>query len=346
MKSLTEMSYENFAFFQFLGNTISPSGILDMLWRMPSSPGLSAQTAALAAEPEIADHFEAFTRSILDHTLMDSDGRVIELPAYFTDAYTFSATASKDFSGKPFVAARYQVSFASEESFTLDTHETGDGRSSSRASGSIGGWEPLPVTISGGCDALPYFLYTVTTIPGAERTVTITTTSVTDSPCDWCLVGRWEAENASVVNYMQSIVDKGGSDVPTVESAEGVMFMEFAADGTGAGGYEKLKVLESGVNGNPNINVVVTFDGNSSGPFTADGSQLTGLQSAINIGVKVDVTAGGVRISSSTVPFAPGDLPVGSAIPSRYTCAENILSIWPPVSGGSADPIVYQRKSR
>ena len=341
-RPLTNMSYGNFAFFQFMGNRIHPEGVIAMLRTMPTIPGLDAQIAALAAVPDMEATFEEFVRSVLDNTLYDSDGETINIPINYTNEFLFTDIASIDFSGQPFVVARYRITFAGEREFTIFSVSVGAGRSGARVGGAAGGWALIPVNV-GGCGELEYILYVITTTPGVERAETIATTSVTEAPCDECLIGRWEATNDSIISYMQAVVSAGGDNVPTVESVTGTMFMEFDANGFGFGGYENLTVHETGVGGNEGTEVFYTFDGFSGGAYRADGSVLTGMSETTDIVVTVQIFANGVSMGSSTVPFRQEDFPVGSAIPTGYTCDGDTLTVWPPVAGTIVEPITYIR---
>ena len=337
---LMKMDYENFAFFQFMGNRISPVGVIAMLRTMPTTPGLAAQLAALAAVPDMENTFEEFARAVIDNTIMDSDGSAIIFPEKFTEEYIFTDLSSKYFYGHPFVVARYLVSFTSEKIFTVETSQDGTGRSAWRTGATD--WGPFPATAASGCEDLPYdALYVITTTPAVVRTEIVTTTNIADASseetCDQCLIGRWEAANVSIVSYMQSVVDKGGADTPTVESVSGTMFMEFGADGTGAGGYENLIVHETGVGVVASTEVLVTFDGFSSGPYTANGSSLTGLSETTDILVTVQIPS----LGSTTVPFNQEDFPVSTGVPTLYTCEGDTLTMWPPTDG--ATPIIYIR---
>ena len=258
---LTDMSYENFAFFQFLGSRIGPIALIAMLRDMPTHPGRDFQLAALAAVPEMEATFEEFVRSVLDNTLIDSDGGPINIPVNYTTEFLFTDISSIGFPGSPFVVARYKVSFAGEKEFSVSSVPDGEaGRSGARGGGATGGWASIPESVRG-CGELEYVLYVITTTPGAERKETVATTMVTANPCDECLFGRWEATNDSIISYMQSVAAAGGVNAPTVESATGTMFMEFEADSIGSGGYENLKVHETGVGGVASAEVFVTFDG-------------------------------------------------------------------------------------
>ncbi len=217
----------------------------------------------------------------------------------------------------------------------------GEGRSAARRLGEPETWALIPESVRA-CGELGYVLYVITTTPAALRTETIATTTATEAPCDECLIGRWEATNESMLSYMQSVTSAGGDDVPTVESVTGIAFLEFDANGTGAGGYEDFKVHETGVGGNEGTEVFFTFEGQSSGPYTADGSALIGLSGTTEMVVTVQILANGVSITS-TVPFGPDDFPVSSAISTPYTCDGDTLTTWPPAEG--AEPIEWIRTS-
>jgi hypothetical protein len=340
---LTDMSYENFAFFQFLGGRIGPIALIAMLSDMPTHPGRDFQIAALAAVPEMEATFEEFVRSVLDNTLIDSDTGPINIPVNYTNEFLYTDISSIDFSGSPFVVARYKISFAGEKEFSVSSVADGAGRSAARRLGDPEAWAPIPESVRA-CGELGYVLYVITTIPAAVRTETIATTAVTEAPCDACLIGRWEATNESMLSYMQSVVSTGGEDVPTVESVTGVAFLEFNETGTGAGGYEDFKVHATGMGGNEGTEVFFTFQGQSSGPYTADGSALTGLSGGSDeMLVTMQILANGVSIGPSTVPIGAEGFPVGASVSTPYTCDGDTLTTWPPAEG--VEPIEWIKVS-
>jgi hypothetical protein len=331
IKPLTNLSYEDFVFFQFWGNRIGADGVIATLRTMPTRPGREAQLAALAAVSGMEETFEEFVRSILDKTLIDSDGSNMGFDFDFNEEFSFTDNQYKDFSSNPFIFSRFLVNF---DSVAVETLSDGVGRSAWRASESVGGWGPFPATAASGCEVLSYILYVITTTPDVVRTETA---MVTDAPCDDCLIGRWEATNDSMLSYMQSVISVG-DDAPTVESTSGVAFMEFDANGTGAGGYEDFNVNATGVGGNEANEVLVNFEGFSSGPFTADGDALIGLSETTDMLVTVQGVANGVSFSS-TVPFGPDDFPVNSTISTAYSCDGDSLTTWPPAEG--VEPIEW-----
>ena len=344
---LTSMGHENFAFFQFMGNSISPEGVIDMLAHMPTTPGLDAQVAALAAVPGMDDHFEGFVRSVLDETLMDSDGNAMTFLTSYTDQFTFLSgfTIQVFPSRQPFVVTRYWVTFAAEMEFALSVEPVaagGEGRSAVRLiDGKQGEWASLPEVV-GGCDLQHYVLYVITTTPGSVPHRDRFHYHRTEAPCDRCLLGSWEATNDSVIAYMQSAAV--GDNAPKVESAAGSMFLRFEATGTGSGGYKQLTLHQRGGNYLEGAEVIVTMDGASSGRYTADGFAMTGLSHPSGtsaVSVSVEIIVNGTSLGSTTSPLRPEDFPVGSALPTRYICDGDTLTTWPPFDG--AEPIEWLR---
>jgi hypothetical protein len=176
-----------------------------------------------------------------------------------------------------------------------------------------------------------------------ERTETITTNNVSEAPCDRCLIGSWEATNDSMVAYMQSAGVAGEAPGPVIRSIIGKMFMEFDAIGTGIGGYEKLRVHETGAGNIEGVDVFVTFDGYSSGRYTANGSLLTGLSDTTGVSVSVEIFLNGNSLGTSSDPLKPEDFPIRTGYPTRYTCEGDTLTSWPFAEGVSAEPLVWTR---
>ncbi len=348
---LTEMAHENFAFFQYMGTAIGPAGVMVMIDMMPTTPGREAQVAALAEVPGIDVYFDEFVRTVVDNTLVDTDGTTITLPTSYTEQFLFFETAvSRVFtSQQPFVVARYWVIFAGEKEFTLNIEITyafgGGGFSGWRyIDGKPGDWAPLKEII-GGCDPLHYVLYAITTTPGSERAETVTTTLVTEAPCDRCLIGNWQATNESVVTYMQSVLSASGNTGAVVKIASGTMNMNFQTDGTGASGYKNLILNQTGGDFVEGAEVIVTFDGSSSGRYTADGTQLTGLSDTTSISVIVEIMVNGASLGTTTTPFGLEESTVGVAHPTLYTCEGDTLTTWPYAEGVTAQPVIWTRSS-
>lgn len=353
-RPVTAMTYQNFAFFQFLGNQLGPAGVIAFLRQMPVTPGVDQQLAALSAVPRIEDLWEGFARALFDRTLLDSDGSVANIPGSYTNQFTLNGAGSVTMSGGPFVLARYQLVFGGEKEFVVTETTAGAGRSAARPSGVVAPWQPLPATL-GDCSNRAYLVYTLTTTVGAERVHTVTVPSVTDLACDRCVVGTWQSTPESVLGYFQSILaqTRGGSESVDVAEVSGAMVAEFRQDGTASFGYDNLvvhQVLSAvGVLGGPAMqtDIFISFNGTTTGTYRADGTNITGSGPGAGIQVTVDTYVNNVFMGTTNLPIRPEDFPVGAPLPTRYTCSGNTLTMWPPVSGvPDVHPIEYRRVSR
>lgn len=340
---LTQMTYENFAFFQFLGNRSSPDDVIAFLRQMPTTPGVNQQLAALSAVPGIEDTWEEFARALLDRTLLDSDGSVANIPPSYTAQFTLHGNSDTTLRGNPFVLARYLLTFGSEQELAILTTPAGPGRSAARISGTSGGWAPLPASITG-CGETNYLVYTLTTTVGAERTDTVSTTLVAERPCDRCVIGQWRSTPESVLGYFQSIIahtdDSGQVEVTEVS---GALVMEFRPDGTAVSGYDNL-VVHQVVTNNGVLDIFISFSGTSTGTYMADGTNIVGSGPSAEMIATVDTYLNNQFMGTTTIPVRAEDFPAAAPLPMPYICSGNTLTMWPPVSGvPGVQPIVYQR---
>ena len=336
-RPLTGMSYENFAFFQFMGNRVGPEGVIRMMRTLPTSPGVDAQLAALAAIPGIELTFEEFVRSVIDHSLKDTDGRAIIFPEEFTDTIFFTDIESQVFAGQAFVAARYMVVFPNEKRFSAETRSTGEGRSAWRVSEPAGGWGPFPASASGRCNELQVLMYATTTTPGAEREETLSTTSVTADPCDGCLdraVGGDERQPGRLLAVGRCRgrcrpPQGGRHDGDSVSGVPGrrhrlgrVRTIQGTRDGAGRRGRHRgvcdLRWLRRG-----------TLHG---GRFTLIAAYEAGTAGAGVIVVTAELFTNGPPWAHRRSPFGR-DLPVVSGIPTTYSCEGDTLTMFPPARG-------------
>jgi hypothetical protein len=135
-----------------------------------------------------------------------------------------------------------------------------------------------------------------------------------------------------------------------VEGVTGRLFATFSENGSSSAGFENFQVWQSidgeGLNGRVSTtDMYLTFNGVSTGRYTASGGSLIGSGPGGAITVKVDTYVEDVFISSTDIPFRPEDFPGGSATPTRYTCSGDTLTMWPPVPGITVSPVVYQRQA-
>lgn len=346
--SLVDMEYQNVVFFQYLANRVGDEGVLRLMDSMPSSGGRAAELSALAGYPDIENLFHSFAKAYLNGEILDTGGGPIGTSPRMDRLRTFDSSRTESIPTNTFVLTRAVFVFPERKRYTI-TEEGADGLLAAARPLDSEGWAALPTELVSSCGDLIY-IYTITKASASDGAQDVSVGSEVEEleeseGCDRCVVGRWEATNDSVITYMQSVIDAGREDIPTVESVTGTMFMEFEAYGTGAAGYENLKVHETGVGGNEGTEAFYTFEGFSSGPYTANGSALVGLSGTTEMVVTVQIVANGVAIGSTTFPVRPEDFPVSSATSTRYTCDGDTLTMWPPVPDITVEPIIYIRTS-
>ncbi len=351
---LTEMDYENFIFFQHLGNRLGPAGVITFLRRMPVAPGSERQLAALAATPGIEDLWEEFARGVVDQTIRDSDGSLARIPESFSSVVTINGNHSVMLIGNPFVLARHRIVFRGEKQYAIVETSEGPGRSAAQLRGTRA-WRPMPATISN-CSEREYLLYTLTTTPNAQRAVTLSATVNGDLSCDRCIFGQWRSTPESLLEYFRSVIPPsgGGSASVRVEAVTGAMVAEFREDGTAMAGYDNLRIhqtlVDTSLSGSSvNADIFIQFSGTTSGTYNADGTNLittfaSGSERALV--VTVETYANGQFMGRTTMSVRPEDFPLGASVPFRYTCTETTLTVWIPVpSISNVAPIEFRRVS-
>jgi len=236
------------------------------------------------------------------------------------------------------------VIFAGEREYELSIESTSDlYETGAHLEGTTGNWASIPATV-GGCDELAYLLYVLTAEPGdLEVTETITATTVTETFCDRCLIGSWEATNESMKAFMQSAGVAGEAAGPEIMSVNGRMVMRFEGTGVGSSAYDRLSVREKGSGEIEGVDVIVLLDGAASGRYSADGSELIAFTDTTNISLSVEIFLNGASLGESVDPLDPEDLLFRPGYPTRYACEGDTLSTWPPVEGITIEPIMWMR---
>jgi hypothetical protein len=346
-ESLTAMSYENFAFFQFVADRFGgPNAVLAILQALPTTPGIAEQIAALAAYPNMDGMFEQFAQVFLDRQLMDTSGETISFPERYSATNTVSGTVALSYGAEPFVLRRFAINFAPKKHFGTTTTSSGAGHDAAHIRGVTGGWAPIPADLNSGCGGTPYVLYVVNTQPGDERDYTLESTLIGDAPCDECLIGSWQGTTDSYMSYLQSVLGSVGE--VTFDSISGGVFADFQDTGLGAGEYQNFVVQytvhTSTVPGSPlDIQFTMTFNGLSSGMWTADGTNLafSGQEGGIDYTLQATANGQSMDLGGNSMPDIPTS-PIGDG---HYTCSGDTFSYWPPYPGATVSPIVYQRRS-
>ncbi len=150
-QSLLDLKYENFLFFQYLGNRLGNQGVVDMLRKMPTSGGRAEQQKALSAVVN-DELFHAFATAYLDANIKDSSGSIIMKDPSSRVIRTVALSKSQDVAFthqvKPFSLPRFELAYPGGVYFnqTFTTPSGAPVVSVQDASG--GGWQSVPPFVS------------------------------------------------------------------------------------------------------------------------------------------------------------------------------------------------------
>ncbi len=229
-QSLFQFTYENFVFYQYLGNQIGNEAILELIANSPTG-GASEQQSYLSGVDGIDLLFQEFAQAYLDVSIQDSGGGVVPVSPDYGEAFQFGeGEQSKPFSVQPFVIGRYQLWFEDDMRFSLnvDGSDT-DGVHAVRPLAFIGGWRGVPESLNTACSEDKYLLVLTSVLPPGSSTYEIDLYSIgerlegEDPECDQCLLGTWQLTNESLYTATANLMGQGvalGGGLPPGYSVE------------------------------------------------------------------------------------------------------------------------------
>lgn len=253
VSSLIFYSYPAFAFFQYLDvqGGMSPQGLIDdILRQMPRSGGYDDQQTAVAGLSGMADAFHEFGQTYLDKQLQDLGGGTLPLHPREGEESSFPVGPGEaHFTIDPLVLHRYRLSFADHTRFTVTQETQGVNRNGARPASAPGAWSEMPPEVNTACGDSEFVLLATSVVPPGADEVTIDLNTrgervEEDQPCDECVVGAWELDNASYLAHMGGLwpivvagLPSGGAEAHPTE-VFGRMTIKFNADGTASGEQE------------------------------------------------------------------------------------------------------------
>ena len=242
--ALFDYAYEAGFFFQDLANQVGDEGILSLLASLPTTAGADLQRNALAAFPNIQEHWHGFGQRYLDQRVRDTGPLFVPVEPQKGDLVRVDGSSSVGFAAPAFTLVRRTLEFAPGQSVRITVEETGgEGRVSARDVAPGAAWGDLPNEIITECEASRTFeLLATSAAPAtADYDVSINFESVQRPECshtctpsgahDACVVGTWIADNEFTAEQMRRLLGRA-VDVASIEGEERVTYQ---ADGLAAG---------------------------------------------------------------------------------------------------------------
>jgi hypothetical protein len=228
--SLFQLTYENFVFYQYLGNQVGNEAILELFANAPVG-GASEQQAYLSGVDGIDLLFHEFAQAYLDGSISDTGGGFVPLSPGYGDVFQFGeGEQSKPFSTQPFVIVRHQLWFEDDMRFSLLVEDPeADGQHAVRPLAFIGGWRGVPESLNTACSEDKYLLVVTSVLAPGSQTYEVVVNSSGDKlegedpQCDQCLLGTWQLTPESLYTATANLMSQGvalGGGLPPGYSVE------------------------------------------------------------------------------------------------------------------------------
>ncbi|HET7010452.1 MAG TPA: hypothetical protein VFI11_06725 [Anaerolineales bacterium] len=356
--SVVNMSYDNFGFFQYLGNSLGNNGLLSLLATMPTSGDEAAQAGKLAAQPNMETIFHDYALAFVDGKILDSAGAGVYLPtkpAYVLPENRLNITQadSLNLAAPPFVLMRYGFTFQNDRAYATNPVPSGSsGAAAARLKDVVGAWGALPPEVKATCSPLKYYYVLTRTgsLTGPMYEITLGISVKSDLGCDKCLVGTWDINIDSFAEYAEAPF----ADTPGMyqfDSAGGLWRYHFRADSTMLAEFDFFYGYHINQKNEPlgndiTIDSLMTIVGTGEGTYTSDGlSNLTFAVDSNSVVFSQEMYMNGEKMTEGPIDMSAG---YGSATGASavYSCDEEegeLLLNTAPETG--LPPILYNRVS-
>jgi hypothetical protein len=356
--SVVFMTYDNFGFFQYLGNVLGNNGLLSLLAKTPTSGDEVTQAVALAAHPGMEGLFHDYARSFMDGKIQDSAGAGVYLsttPVYVPPEYRLDIAAPEilHLSSPPFVLMRYGLIFKQGRQYMLAPVLSGaPGLDASRPRDVPGAWTDLPPKVTAACDEVRYFeLVTSTTESASDFDVELTITTEEGAACDKCLIGTWDLNIPSFTEYSEAPF----AETPGLyqfDAAGGLWRFRFRADGTMKGEFDffyTYSLHQEGGDFGADIvtNGKIDIDGTGEGNYLSDGlSNLTFTLAKDSVSLTDEIYINGQKVDASMFGSMSGGYGYAGADNTIYSCdIEAGILLINVAPQANLPPIQYDRVS-
>ena len=355
---LFEESYENFAFFQYVGNQKGNNGVLSLIDHLtPAAQGdEDAQAARLASFPGIPALFDGYARNYMDGKIADTSKKIfptappLVLPAY---QIGISQAGTINLDATPFTLVRYSLSFAAGKEYKLATTvQGGGGVHASRPVAVAGAWGDLPASVKPACGPTEYYLVMTTTeAASGPYKIALEVTPGNSIGCDTCLIGTWDINIPSFTEYSEAPFQETPG-LYQFDAAGGLWRYRFRADGTMKGEFDffyTYSLHQAGGEFGADIvtNGKIDIDGTGEGTYLSDGlSNLTFTLAKDSVSLTDEIYINGQKVDASMFGSMAGGYGYAGADHTVYSCDDEagilLINVAPQAN---LPPIKYDRVS-
>lgn len=353
---LKDMDYGNYVFFTDWMNHKGNQNIINFLHWLSVDASAQSQMRELAIYEDMDVYFHEFGQRYLDKNIPDPAGDTLPIPADTNKEIDIKSTGEAFREKiKPFQLFRMDALYAPERRFFQSVDLGYRVNTTTRRKGEPGTWQNVPDKLYSRCtDKDPYlFLITFTDVK-EKGTSIMTIDKIEEAACDGCLLGDWQVEEDSFVNWFNALAGSstGGGNVKLQEMS-GFMGVRFSDDRayTSINKQLNLNLAVPGA-GTESMALQITSVGEGSWLTNQDMDQLGYSEDDLKADVSVSVPGvgeidlgegavpeemmppgvdelGGSGFFESITAFGghPGD---GTPKAVGYTCGEDTLTIHYP----------------
>ncbi len=236
--SMLDLQYENVVFFLWLAGARGPSGVRELMARMPETDGQPAQLAALQSVVPM-DAWLNFTKAFMDGVIPIPGGRRVPGPGYPPESYIVDSPADHTFATSAYRLLRTQFEFSEGKSYDVEMHALADDPRTLFSDHPSGGWAPPPATVNACAEPKIYRTVTTSVDGPADHQIAITEARELDQRA-CCLIGDWTPTHETLVDTAllanrigNELAATRGAPAPQCSHAGGDWRLSFHADGSG-----------------------------------------------------------------------------------------------------------------
>jgi hypothetical protein len=358
-KSVVFMSYDNFAFFQFMANQMTDDLLLGLLRDLPFLGDEAQQAAALAGWPDIQTLFHQFGRAYMDGQIMDTSGAPIPtIPPFIPPGHQIEVNEAqiRTLEASPFVLSRYAITFGHGRRYSVVPTLTGsaEGYEAGRVDFAGSPWGDLPESVSTACAPVRYYVLLTSAVPTAagDFSLELAMTPEEDLACDECLIGTWDINIESFAEYAAAPFLET-PDLYQFDAAGGLWRYRFRQDGMMTAEFDFfytyiLNQANSPFGNDITVNGNLTIAGTATGTYASDGLSNLSVQPVENaVALSQGIYMNGELIGEGPIqPSGYGGFDFGAGADAVYSCdAEEGILLLNFAPNTDLPPIRFDRAS-
>ncbi|MBS3753922.1 MAG: hypothetical protein KGY46_11130 [Anaerolineales bacterium] len=305
-KQLKDMEYGNYTFFTDWMNHKGNQNLIGFMDWISELESAQSQMGELAIYEDMDVYFHRFGQRYLDQNIPDPGGDNLPIPADTNREIDINSTGEAfNVTVKPFQLYRMDALYIPQRRFFQSGELDYRVNTTIRRDGEPDTWKNVPDKLYSRCTEKDPYLFLITSSDvEKEGTSSMNIDKIEKAACDGCLLGDWQVENESFINWFNALAEQNKSSGTKLEEMSGLMGVRFGEDRTFRSINKELSIVltVSGVDTGG-----VTFNITSLGNGNWQTNQAMNQLSYSERDLKADVTAtvpgvGNLNFGGGSIP--------------------------------------------